>query len=125
LEYILKQFSEGVIQVSDINKLMDQVVTKMSFDIIKKEIKPIQMELNKVIERHQKIGGGKLNTQAIILDSFFAKDELLIKEGTEETHYSNLDAFINSIPEEEKVKLYNDTMALFLEKMSSDSGENR
>lgn len=123
MEYILKQISEGVIQVSDINKLMDQVVTKMSFDIIKKEIKPIQVELNKVIERHQKIGGGKLNTQAIILDSFFSKDELLVKDGTEEAHYSNLDAFINSIPEEEKVKLYNDTMALFLEKMSSDSGE--
>lgn len=111
--------------MSDIEKMMNQVATKMSFEVIRKEIKPIQEELNKVIEKHQGIGGGMLNTQAIILNSFFPTEKLILnKEEGKDEHYSDLDSFLNSIPEEEKKKLYDETMALFLNQLSSKEGGN-
>lgn len=112
--------------MSDSNKLMNQVVRKMSFEMIQKDVKPIQEELNKVIEKHKSIGGGKLNTQQIILDTFFPKNEPIVRNEKEETvHFSNLESFIDSISDEAKEKLYNDTMALFLNKMSEGQGEQK
>lgn len=111
-------------KLSDTNEMMNQVVRKMSFEQIQKEVKPIQEELNKVIERHKGIGGGKLSTQEIILNTFFPKNEPIVRtEEKEVIHFNNLEGFINSIPDDAKKKLYDDTMALFLDKMSESEGE--
>lgn len=116
--------SKGVAKLSDTNEMMNQVVRKMSFEQIQKEVKPIQEELNKVIERHKGIGGGKLSTQEIILNTFFPKNEPIVRtEEKEVIHFNNLEGFINSIPDDAKKKLYDDTMALFLDKMSESEGE--
>lgn len=118
------QSSKGVAKLSDTNEMMNQVVRKMSFEQIQKEVKPIQEELNKVIERHKGIGGGKLSTQEIILNTFFPKNEPIVRtEEKEVIHFNNLEGFINSIPDDAKKKLYDDTMALFLTKMSESEGE--
>lgn len=113
-------------KLSDTNEIMNQVVRKMSFEQIQKEVKPIQEELNKVIDKHKNIGGGKLNTQEIILNTFFPTNEPIVRtEEKEVIHFSNLEGFIDSIPADEKKKLYDKTMALFLDQISESEGEKQ
>ncbi|MDI3236429.1 hypothetical protein QK289_15545 [Exiguobacterium antarcticum] len=86
---------------------------------ISEEVKHIQQLVTDLSKKHKGLTGSPMESQKLILDSFFPTDEMLVKgKGEDTVYYGDFDTFYNSISQEKKDEITKNIFDRFLKELN-------